>query len=117
MPQQTGKLDDRAMLFDALVSDKHEAGDYNIRQSECSNQQLLQVFQDNYRDEQRHVHMFMEAMTQRGWQTPIQADQQHISQVQNAGRQQESQISGTQIGGQIPFTQGGQTGFQPMRPS
>ncbi|MBE3588075.1 MAG: spore coat protein [Thermoanaerobacteraceae bacterium] len=80
MPQQ---LDDRMMLLDAMVSDKHEASDYTIRSIETGNPQLLQLFQSIYQDEQRHVHMFMEAMTKRGWQVPLPAHPQDVNQIRN----------------------------------
>lgn len=97
-------MDDRTMLLDAMVSDKHEAGDYNIRSVETGNQQLLQLFQNIYREEQEHVHMFMQAMSQRGWQVPLQSHPQDLAQVRSEA-QQKVYPGGVQA--QPPYT-----GFQ-----
>jgi spore coat protein CotF len=106
------KLDDQAMLLDAMVSDKHEAGDYNIRSSECSNKQLLDLFQNIWREEQQHVHMFMDAMTQRGWTTPLKAHSTDISQVQSEARNKAAQAPGrTQTA--FGFTEERGTGYHP----
>ncbi|OAT85838.1 spore coat protein [Desulfotomaculum copahuensis] len=95
-------LDDRMMLLDAMVSDKHESGDYNIRSIETANPQLLQLFQSIYQDEQRHVHIFMDAMIRRGWHMPMQAHQQDISRVQGEAAQKAGKANAGQAVYQPP---------------
>ncbi|MHB1418897.1 MAG: spore coat protein [Bacillota bacterium] len=98
----TQNLDDRTMLLDALVSDKHEASDYTLRSIETANPQLLQLFQSIYRDEQEHVHLFMNAMSQRGWQSSLQAQPQDVYQIRSEA---QSKLTGTTMTGM-------QTGMQ-----
>ncbi|MHB1128336.1 MAG: spore coat protein [Bacillota bacterium] len=118
------KLDDRTMLQDALTSDKHEASDYTLRSIETSNQQLLQLFQSIYREEQEHVHMFMNAMSQKGWQSSLQAQQQDIAQIRSEAQNKlagnanmgatAGMMPGAMAGAPGMGTTGTQTGYPGM---
>ncbi len=87
------RLDDRMMVFDSMVSEMHEAGDYNIRASQSSNKQLVELFNKIHAEEQVHIHLYTDAMSQRGWESPLQTNPQDVAKAQNEGRTQGRQMS------------------------
>lgn len=73
--------DDKAMMDDALASQKFITGTYNTFANECSNPQLLEQFMNILEDEHRIQHEVFDEMQKRGWYQIEQAEQDKINQA------------------------------------
>ncbi len=74
---------DKEMLTDALTSQKHETGLYNMFANECDCENLRQVVM-NILNEEHSIQMELyKEMSKRGWYPVKQAQQEEITQVLN----------------------------------
>ena len=78
-PQSNSGFDDKEILTDALVSQKHITGTYNTFANECATKQMKSQFM-NLLGEEHQIQMEMfEEMQKRGWYQVPPAPQDKIN--------------------------------------
>ncbi len=75
------QFDDKAMIDDALSSQKFITGTYNTFANECSDPQLKEQFMNLLEDEHRIQHEIFTEMQKRGWYQTEPAEQDKINQA------------------------------------
>jgi len=83
MPQRSGKMQEKDMITDALSTQKYLSSTYNDAANEASNPKLRRDFINILNDEHKNEEKLFDAMNQKGWYSPQNADQQRITQAYN----------------------------------
>lgn len=79
--KKTIALSEREMMEDGLCSQKQASTAYNAGAGECANEQLRSAFINILSDEQELGAKIFDAMRERGWYQPQEADDSQISSV------------------------------------
>ncbi|HIZ54909.1 MAG TPA: spore coat protein [Firmicutes bacterium] len=85
MQIQTGnqQFDDKAMMQDALMSQKFLTDDYNTYANECASPQVKEQFMSILNEEHQIQAEIFQEMQKRGWYPVKPADQLQIDQTKN----------------------------------
>ncbi len=75
------KMDEQYFLTDALTSEKNISGLYNTFASECVNANLKKTFLDILKDNHALQTYIFNELTNRGWYSVVQAEDNKISQA------------------------------------
>lgn len=79
--KKTAILSERVMMEDGLCSQKQVATAYNTGAGECASEQLRSTFVSILADEHELGAKIFEAMSERGWYQPQEADDSQINNV------------------------------------